>query len=129
MWELGLYLTKLKMPTQKAALIRDDGSAFKNATGADVIVDSPSSYIKTTDLYLGGLYNFKAVGDITPYVGLGYAKVKGNWYKSYWRGYPGLGDSDIHSQNQLLVCILNCNQKNGHWKFPHHRWWHLQSQD
>jgi hypothetical protein len=27
-------------------------------------------------------------------VGLGYAKVKGNWYKSYWRGYPGLGDSD-----------------------------------
>jgi hypothetical protein len=64
-YELGLYLTKLKMPTQKAALIRDDGSAFKNATGADVIVDSPSSYIKTTDLYLGGLYNFKAVGDIT----------------------------------------------------------------
>jgi hypothetical protein len=46
--------------------------------------------MKTTDLYLGGLYNFKAVGDITPYVGLGYAKVKGNWYKSYWRGYPGL---------------------------------------
>jgi hypothetical protein len=28
--------------------------------------------MKTTDLYLGGLYNFKAVGDITPYVGLGY---------------------------------------------------------
>jgi opacity protein-like surface antigen len=88
-YELGLYLTKLKMPTQKAALIRDDGSAFKNATGADVIVDSPSSYIKTTDLYLGGLYNFKAVGDITPYVGLGYAKVKGNWHKSYYRGTPG----------------------------------------
>ena len=96
-YELGLYLTKLKMPTQDAALIHDDGSAFtKNTlTGqVDVVVPSPSSYMKTTDLYLGGLYNFKAVGDITPYVGLGYAKVKGNWYKSYWRGYPGLGDSD-----------------------------------
>ncbi|CAC9436377.1 hypothetical protein [bacterium endosymbiont of Bathymodiolus sp. 5 South] len=93
-YELGLYLTKLKMPTQDVALIHDDGSAFKKITGADVVVDSPSSHIKTTDLYLGGLYNFEAVGGITPYVGLGYAKVKGNWYKSYWRGYPGLGDSD-----------------------------------
>jgi hypothetical protein len=35
------------------------------------------------------LYNFKAVGDIAPYVGLGYAKVKGNWHKSYYRGTPG----------------------------------------
>ncbi|VVH64645.1 hypothetical protein BSPLISOX_2573, partial [uncultured Gammaproteobacteria bacterium] len=91
-YELGLYLTKLKMPTQDAALIHDDGSAFtKNTlTGqVDVVVPSPSSYMKTTDLYLGGLYNFKAVGDIAPYVGLGYAKVKGNWYKSYYRGTPG----------------------------------------
>jgi hypothetical protein len=31
-YELGLYLTKLKMPTQKAALIHDDGSAFKKIT-------------------------------------------------------------------------------------------------
>jgi hypothetical protein len=29
------------------------------------------------------------VGDIAPYVGLGYAKVKGNWHKSYYRGTPG----------------------------------------
>ncbi|MDC9727050.1 MAG: hypothetical protein PSN35_04360, partial [Candidatus Thioglobus sp.] len=28
-------------------------------------------------------------------VGLGYAKVKGDWYKSYWRGYPDvLGQGD-----------------------------------
>jgi hypothetical protein len=44
------------MPTQDAALIHDDGSAFtKNTlTGrVDVVVPSPSSYMKTTDLYLG----------------------------------------------------------------------------
>jgi cytochrome oxidase Cu insertion factor (SCO1/SenC/PrrC family) len=47
MSQLGLYLTKLKMPTQDAALIHDDGSAFtKNTlTGkVDVVVPSPSSY-------------------------------------------------------------------------------------
>jgi dUTPase len=42
-------------------------------------------------------------------------------------------DADISGKHQdfaaFMVCILNCNQKNGHWKFPHHRWWHLQSRD
>lgn len=92
-YELGLYLTKMKMPTQDAALIHDNGDAFKQftATGAQVaiVVDSPSSYIKTTDLYLGGLYNFATVDNMMPYVGFGYAKVKGDWYNSYYRGTPG----------------------------------------
>jgi hypothetical protein len=94
------------MPTQKAALIHDDGSAFKKITRVDVVVDSPSSYITTTDLYLGGLYNFEAIDGTTPYVGLGYAKVKGNWHKSYWRGYPGLGDSDEVSRVVVQVVFL-----------------------
>ncbi|CAC9434897.1 hypothetical protein BHECKSOX2_545 [Bathymodiolus heckerae thiotrophic gill symbiont] len=92
-YELGLYFTKIKMPTQNAALIHDDGSAFKafapNGNIIDVVVKSPSSHITTTDLYLGGLYNFTTVDKITPYVGLGYAKVKGNWHQSYYRGTPG----------------------------------------
>jgi hypothetical protein len=49
------------MPTQDVALIHDDGSAFtKNTlTGrVDVVVPSPSSYMKTTDLYLGGYWKF-----------------------------------------------------------------------
>jgi len=95
-YELGFYLTKMKMPTQNATLIHDNGDAFRKLTEtgpADLTVDSPSSYIQTTDLYLGGLYNFAAVDNIMPYVGLGYAKVKGDWYKSYWRGYPDVIDS------------------------------------
>jgi len=90
-YELGLYLTKMKMPTQGAALIHDNGDAFKELTPTgpkDIVVDSPSSYIKTTDLYLGGLYNFATIDKLTPYVGLGYAKVKGDWYNSYYRGTP-----------------------------------------
>ncbi|CAC9519146.1 hypothetical protein [uncultured Gammaproteobacteria bacterium] len=94
-YELGLYFTKIKMPTQDAALIHDDGSAFKKNTTAgpvDVVVSSPSSYMQTTDLYLGGLYNFTAINKSTPYIGLGYAKIKGNWHKSYYSGTPGGAD-------------------------------------
>ncbi|WXT99633.1 MAG: hypothetical protein Ctma_0337 [Catillopecten margaritatus gill symbiont] len=86
-YELGLYVTELRMPQQNAALIHDDGSAFKKNTATGPVnheVDSPSSYIKTTDLYLGGLYNFAEVNKMTPYVGLGYAKVKGDWHRSYY---------------------------------------------
>ncbi len=92
-YEFGVYSTKVKIPQQNAALIHDNGSAFtKNTlTGpVDIVVDSPSSYIKTIDIYLGGLYNFAKVKEnYTLYVGAGYAKIKGDWYNSYYRGIPG----------------------------------------
>ena len=91
-YELGLYFTKMKMPAQDVALIHDNGSAFQ-ASGKDLAPSQPSSYMKTTDLYLGGLYNFATIDKLTPYVGFGYAKVKGDWYKSSWRGYPSLPDT------------------------------------
>jgi len=102
-YELGLYFTKMKMPAQDVTLIHDNNSPFQKNTKngkVDATIESPSSYMKTTDLYLGGLYNFPTIGDfitvenIMPYVGLGYAKVKGNWYKSSWRGYPNPNVSD-----------------------------------
>ncbi|AYQ57710.1 hypothetical protein MS2017_2053 [Bathymodiolus thermophilus thioautotrophic gill symbiont] len=103
-YEVGLYFTKIKMPTQDAALMNDDNGGYiqipKFEEGnpypvglKDAVVDSPSSYMSTTDLYLGGLYNFKVIDKvmpdtifdkIMPYVGLGYAKVKGDWYKSHY---------------------------------------------
>jgi hypothetical protein len=53
-------------------------------------------------------YNFKAVGDIAPYVGLGYAKVKGNWYKSYYRGTPG-PDANYGMKG---ICMTGMQHKN-----------------
>lgn len=92
-YELGIYVTKVSIPKQDAALIHDDGSAFKQNTPqgpTNVVVDSPYSYQKTTDVYLGGLYNFAEIKPgYTPYVGIGYARVKGDWYNSYYRGTPG----------------------------------------
>ncbi len=92
-YEFGIYSTKIKSPQQNAALIHDDGSPFKQntATGPiDVVVNSPSSYIKTIDVYIGGLYNFAKINqNYTPYVGAGYARVSGDWYNSYYRGTPG----------------------------------------
>jgi len=101
-YEVGLYFTKIKMPTQDAALMNDDNGGYIQIPEyegdqliglKDAVVDSPSSYMSTTDLYLGGLYNFKVIDKvmpdtifdkIMPYVGLGYAKVKGDWYKSHY---------------------------------------------
>ncbi len=92
-YELGVYRTKIAMPKQLAALMHDDGTAFKKPTLSglvDVVVDSPSSYLETTDIYAGGLYNFAAIKQMyNPYVGLGYAKVKGDWYNSYYSGTSG----------------------------------------
>lgn len=92
-YEVGIYLTKIKLPTQQAALIHDDGIGFKQNTPSgpvDVVVDSPSSYIKTFDIYIGGLYNFAKIAQTyTPYIGAGYAKTKGDWFNSYYSGTPG----------------------------------------
>ncbi len=91
-YEFGIYSTKTKSPRQDVALIHDDGSAFKQNTlsgPVDVVVDSPSSYLKTIDVYIGGLYNFPKINkDYMPYIGAGYAKVKGDWHKSYYSGIP-----------------------------------------
>ncbi|SMN02188.1 hypothetical protein SPONN_561 [uncultured Candidatus Thioglobus sp.] len=92
-YEFGAYSSKIKIPQQDAALIHDDGTAFRANTVSgpvDVVVNSPSSYIKTIDLYVGGLYNFAKITDsYAPYIGAGYAKVKGDWHNSYYRGTPG----------------------------------------
>lgn len=92
-YEFGIYSTKIKIPTQDAALIHNDGTAFRVNTPAgarDLVVDSPSSYIKTIDIYLGGLYNFPKIKQAyIPYIGAGYAKTKGDWHNSYYRGTPG----------------------------------------
>ncbi len=92
-YELGIYLTKIKIPQQKAGLIHDDGTAFRQNTASgpiDVVVDSPSSYVKTIDIYVGGLYNFAKINqNYAPYIGAGYARVKGDWYNSYYSGSPG----------------------------------------
>lgn len=84
-YESGLYFTQISAPSQNVTLMHDDGTAFKDGSDQDYVVASPSSYLSTTDLYLGGLYNFAKINQVTPYVGVGYAKVKGNWYKSYYQ--------------------------------------------
>ncbi|KAF3978733.1 MAG: outer membrane beta-barrel protein [Methylococcales symbiont of Iophon sp. n. MRB-2018] len=91
--EFGVYLSRINIPKQDAALIHDDGTAFRanTLTGpVNVVVDSPSSYIGVVNLYAGGLYNFVKIADnYTPYIGAGYARVIGNWHNSYYRGTPG----------------------------------------
>ncbi len=45
--------------------------------------------MKSIDVYVGALCNFeKGAQSYTPYVGIGYAKVKGDLYKSYYSGVP-----------------------------------------
>lgn len=111
-YEVGIYKTKTKLPTQDAALKHNDGSAFKQNTltgPIDVVVASPSSEIETVDIYLGGIYRFTAVNGITPYVGAGYAKTKGKWNNSYYSGEPGddpeygtRGETDVKGNYKSL---------------------------
>jgi hypothetical protein len=57
--------TRIASPIRFIPIAFNLGFTKNTLTGqVDVVVPSPSSYMKTTDLYLGGLYNFKAVGDI-----------------------------------------------------------------
>ncbi|CAB5502369.1 hypothetical protein THERMOT_1600 [Bathymodiolus thermophilus thioautotrophic gill symbiont] len=134
-YEVGLYFTKIKMPTQNAALMTDDGGyiqtyEFEKGNPVpiglkDAVIDSPSSYMSTTDLYLGGLYNFKVIDKvmpdtifdkIMPYVGLGYAKVKGDWYKSYFSGsandpaYGTKGKTSIDGHYLSAKAGINFNE-------------------
>ncbi len=110
-YEAGLYFTKIKMPRQNAALKHSDGSPFikQTATGAEaIVVDSPKSYMSTTDIYLGGLYNFAKIEGATPYLGLGYARIKGKWHNSYYSGMPGgagYGESGKTNVDGYLISV------------------------
>lgn len=117
-YEVGISQTEVTLPKQKAALKHDDGSAFTVNTPqgpANVVVDSPESKIKTVDIYFGGIYRFTAVQSITPYVGAGYAKTKGKWTKSYYRGTPGgpeygtKGETDTSGSNKSVKVGLDLN--------------------
>ena len=91
-YEAGLYYTKMNLREQYSALIGDDGKPFtvQTPTGTKaIVIDSPKSYLATVDVYLGGLYTFAADNGLSPYIGLGWTKVNGDWHNSYYSGMPG----------------------------------------
>jgi hypothetical protein len=70
--------------------------------------------MSTTDIYLGGLYNCAKIEGAAPYLGLGYARIKGKWHNSYYSGMPGgagYGESGKTTVDGYLISVKHTKRR------------------
>lgn len=110
-YEFGIYSTKIKAPRQLTTLLGDDGNALIHPlsgsslpVNTQLAVDSPSSYIKSIDIYFGALYNLTKIEQFAPYIGIGFARVDGDWHQSFFNPDPAaLGDPNYGQSGKTPV--------------------------